>query len=78
MMTKFWELFEQSVIVQSLLTLIVVGAYAYMSAAGIEISEGFNAITISIVGFWFGSKAGYAQGARAMRATIGHSQNGGE
>ena len=70
MMTKFLELLEQSIIVQSLITALVIGAYVYLIATGQEVPDTFGAVVTTVLGFWFGSKAGYAQGARAMRATI--------
>jgi hypothetical protein len=78
MMTKFWELFEQSVIVQSVLTLIIISAYVYLLVTGQEVSTEMNALATLILGFWFGSKAGYQQGAKAMRTRLFTTREEGE
>jgi hypothetical protein len=76
MMTKFWELFEQSVIVQSLITALVVGGYVYLIVTGQETPDNYYELLILVVSFWFGSKAGYAQGAKAMRTRLFTTREG--
>lgn len=68
MMEKFWELFEQSIIVQSLITLIVISGYTYMLVSGATVPDELNALATLILGFWFGSKAGYKQAVSKVRA----------
>jgi len=53
---KFWDLFQQSVIVQSLVTLILVGTLCYMFATGAVIPDLLGQVTLLVIGFWFGSK----------------------
>jgi hypothetical protein len=59
-MDKFWDLFQQSVIVQSLVTLILVGTLCYMFATGAAIPDLLAQVTLLVIGFWFGSKASLA------------------
>lgn len=60
-MDKFWKLFEQSVIMQSILTLMVVGAFIYLVCTGRQIPELLvNTVGLTF-GFFFGSKVGYWQ-----------------
>jgi len=56
-MEKFWDLFQQSVIVQSLVTLVLVGTLCYMFATGQAIPDLLGQVTLLVIGFWFGSKA---------------------
>ena len=77
-MQKFWELFEQSVITQSVLTVGVVGVYLYLVAAGKVVTQDYYTLMMVIVSFWFGSKAGYAQGARAARSRLFATREDGE
>lgn len=53
---KFWELMEQSVLVQASVTLILVCAYAYMVATGQEVPDGLGLTLGTVLGFWFGTK----------------------
>ena len=56
----FWqrvlELFEDSIITQSLLTILFGGALVYMYIAGKEIPDAFLTLTAGIIGYWFKSK----------------------
>lgn len=55
-MTEFWSLVRESIIIQSLITLGLVGVLIYMTVAGLEIPEVLETLTFLVVGFWFGSK----------------------
>ena len=55
-MDKFWELFERSVIVQSIITLGLLATICYMYLAGRDVPEPLWLITELAVGFWMGSK----------------------
>ena len=61
-MTKFWELFQQSVIMQSVLTVLIVGAWLYLVITGQNPPTQLNDLLGLVVGFFFGSKLGFAQG----------------
>ncbi len=65
-MSRFWDLFAESVIVQALLTLIVVCSVVYMHIQGQEVSKEMWGLMSLIVGFYFGGKAP-AAAARARR-----------
>jgi hypothetical protein len=61
-MKQFWDLFKQSVIIQSLVTVILIGVYAYQVVRGQPTPDTFINIMMIVIGFWFGSKVGYSQG----------------
>jgi hypothetical protein len=50
------DLFKQSVIVQGILTLAVVGVWLYMLASGMAIPETLTNIVGLVFGFFFGGK----------------------
>lgn len=56
-MQHFWKLLAESVIVQALITLGLIGAVIYLSVAGEEIPELLEAATGLTLGYYFGSKA---------------------
>ena len=60
-MQKFWDLLQESVIVQAVITLLVVGAVIYLSVTGQEVPELLSNITGLVVGFYFGSKLALRQ-----------------
>jgi len=55
-MSKFWELLQESVIVQGSVTLILVGTICYLAIAGREIPEYLVAASGLALGYFFGSK----------------------
>lgn len=55
-MSKFWELFEQSVIIQALLALIMVSVVCYLYVTHQEVPEALVNFVALILGFYFGSK----------------------
>lgn len=56
MSIRFWELFEQSVIVQSIITLMLVGAVVYMYVADHPVPDTLVNMCLLVLGFWFGTK----------------------
>jgi hypothetical protein len=56
-MDKFWQLLKESVLVQGLITLALVGAVIYLSCAGLEIPTIVETSTGLVLGYYFGSKA---------------------
>ncbi len=52
----FWDLFAESVIIQGVLTLAVVGTICYLVILGKPIPEIMVNLSGLIVGFWFGTK----------------------
>ena len=68
----FWELFKESVIIQSLLTLVVIAIPAVHflvtgSMAGLP--DWWTQLTTLIVGYWFGAK-GTFQAVRTNKETL--------
>ena len=66
-MQKFWELFQQSIIMQSLLTLMIVATYLYMVIANHPIPQLLTDLLGLVLGFFFGSKVGYSQQSNKAR-----------
>jgi len=56
----FWDVLADSVIIQGLLTVGVVGCICYMAVTNQTIPEVLINIAGVIVGFWFGSKVTHA------------------
>lgn len=55
-MDKFWQLFQESVIVQALITLALVATFCYMLATGQTVPELLSTAMMLVLGFYFGSK----------------------
>lgn len=55
-MTKFWELFAESVILQAVLALMFGGTVCYMYLVGAEVPETLLTLLGLIIGFYFGGK----------------------
>jgi hypothetical protein len=68
-MDKFWELLQESVIVQGVLTVMIVGAWLYMVIAGKQPPAALESLVTLVVGFFFGQKLSMvkAQGARSIK-----------
>jgi hypothetical protein len=56
-MIKFWELLQESVIIQGVVTLVLVVTLCTMFITGKPIPELLGAITTLVLGFWFGTKS---------------------
>lgn len=67
----FWDLLDRSVIVQSLITLALVGCTCGLYVAGKPVPEGLATLTYTVVAFWMGTKAQMAvnRAASAQRPT---------
>ena len=55
-MQKFWDLFERSVILQSLITLVLIVTVAFMYAAGKEVPAELYGLVSLVLGYYFGAK----------------------
>ncbi len=53
---KFLDLFQSSVITQSVLTIGIVGVWLYMMVAQITVPQQMETAVMIVVGFFFGSK----------------------
>lgn len=67
-MKKFWELFQASVITQSVITVGVVGVWLYMTAAQLPIPTSLQEVVGLVVGFFFGTKYSNAIAQPVMQA----------
>jgi len=56
-MRTFWQLLRESIIVQSLVTMVVVCTTMYLFATGREVKTELINFGMLILGFWFGSKS---------------------
>jgi hypothetical protein len=68
-MEKFWELFQESVIVQSLVTLTLVITICAMFLMSKPIPELLGSITLLVLGFWFGAKSQHSIVTSAKEAS---------
>ena len=59
-MSKFWELFAESIIVQSFITTLLVTGVLFMWVTGREVPPDLVSATMLVLGFWFGSKTQHA------------------
>jgi len=55
-MDKFWELLQESVIVQAAITLCLVVTTCYLVATGQAVPELLSTSLMLVLGFYFGSK----------------------
>ena len=55
-MDTFWKLFQESVIVQALITLALVITTCYLVATGQDVPELLSTALMLVLGFYFGSK----------------------
>jgi len=56
-MDQFWQLMKESVIVQGILTIMVVGAWLIMLSRATPVPAGLELIVGTVVGFYFGGKS---------------------
>ena len=55
-MNTFWTLLKESIIVQSLLTLLLWCAVVYMVVIGLPVPDILSIAATTVLGFWFGQK----------------------
>jgi len=56
-MSKFWDLLRESVILQALIALILVGVICYLYIVGKDVPEALTQALFVILGFYFGAKS---------------------
>lgn len=56
-MDKFWELLNQSTIVQGMLTLLLWGGIVYLTIVGEQVPDVLSQAGAIVLGFWFAEKA---------------------
>lgn len=59
-MKTFWRLLEESVILQGVLTIGILGSLVYMWVAQVEVPNELYAFFGLILGHWFGTKSQFA------------------
>lgn len=64
-MDKFWELLAESVIVQGVVTVSLVGACIYLALVNQPIPDLLSSATMLALGFYFGSKSQMAIATQA-------------
>jgi len=74
-MTKFWELLEQSVIIQGILALAFSGAIITLYITGQAVPQELVALVSLILGYFFGAKNAQSL-ERVARATGAHKDMG--
>lgn len=67
MKDTFLSLLKESVIMQAVLTVMLVGTTVTLVLLGKEVPESIGSMTLLVVGYFFGSKTGVAQGKLAER-----------
>jgi len=56
MMDEFWRLLEESVILQALITVVLIGTICYLYITGKDVPQPLVDMTLLILGYYFGSK----------------------
>lgn len=55
-MSRFYDLLAESIIVQSIITLLLVATICIMYLRNLPIPHDLQILTFTVVGFWFGQK----------------------
>jgi len=58
-MSKFWELFGESIIMQSVITTLPLGVVCYLWATGKPVPADAMHVVWAAVAFWMGTKTQY-------------------
>ena len=61
-MPQFWRLLKDSIIVQGLVTLALVGTFCYLVATGRPVPDSLQGLLGLALGFFFGAKVQQALG----------------
>lgn len=64
---SFWKAFEESLIIQGILTLALTGAIIYMAVAGREIPDFLSVAFGTVIGYFFANKTHKVEQIRAER-----------
>jgi len=79
-MSRFWSLLEESIIVQSIITVLLVGGVLIMWLTGREVPPDLISAMMLVLGFWFGSKTQHTLStvAQAQSQALAASKGKGE
>lgn len=62
MSEKFIDALRESIITQSVITVMVIGAWVFLVVRGLPVPSDLTQILMIVIGFYFGSKVGFRQG----------------
>jgi len=65
-MTTFWSLLKESIIVQSLVTLMLIITIIILVLTGRPVPDIMANLTTLVIGFWFGTKVQHAANVAAQ------------
>lgn len=65
--TTFWSLVKESTITQAFVTFCLIVTLCILWGMGKTVPTDLYQLTVLVVGFWFGSKVGHAQGRIAAQ-----------
>jgi len=66
-MSKFWELLERSIVIQSTMALGLLAVVIYLYLSGQEVPSTLLEVLWVVIGFYFGSKVENAKTHTAVR-----------
>lgn len=72
-MDKFWELLEESIILQGFITMVFAGSYCYLTVTGQPIPDGLDNMMWAVLAFWFGTKSQAAVSSTIKRLGDGRT-----
>jgi len=67
-METFWSLLKESIIVQSLVTMMLIITIIVLVLTNREVPDVLVNLTTLVVGFWFGTKVQHAANVAALEA----------
>ena len=68
-MQKFWQLLEESVIIQGIVTVALIGAMIYLWVSGQDVPSELYAFGGLVLGYYFGSKVQLKLNQRVEKRT---------
>ena len=66
-MTTFWTLLKESIIVQSLVTLMLIATIIILVLTNRPVPDIITTLSTLVLGFWFGTKAQHAADVATIR-----------
>ena len=72
-MSMFWSLLKESIITQSVLTLVLWGSVVYLAVTNQPIPDLVAMGATSVLGFWFGTKVSYTKALNEKNSNNGGS-----
>jgi hypothetical protein len=69
-MDNFWTLLRESVIVQAVISLALVGTYCYLVIVAAAVPDTFVNVLLLVVGFWMGGKTQQYLNSRGTKPPV--------